>query len=219
MRNKYFNCNFRIPMKLQVFAEGGDGGAGGSGGSEGTEGNEPMSFDDFLKGEGNQAEFDRRLREAVSTAVAEEQKKWQIITDDKVSEAEKLAKMTREEKDRYMRKKQEKNLAEREANITRRELMAEAKNTLAEKNLPVSLAEMLNYKDADSCNKSIATVEKAFQEAVQSAVEERLKGGKPPKKAPEGQEITKEQYSKMGYAERLKLKTENPELYKRLIGN
>ena len=30
--------------------------------------------------------------------------------------------------------------------------------------------------------------------------------------------ITKEMYSKMGYAERLKLKTENPELYKQLSG-
>ena len=30
--------------------------------------------------------------------------------------------------------------------------------------------------------------------------------------------ITKEMYSKMGYAERLKLKTENPDLYKQLSG-
>ena len=61
--------------------------------------------------------------------------------------------------------------------------MAEAKNTLAEKKLPVGLAEVLNYADADSCNKSMAAVEKAFQEAVQAAVEEKLKGGTPPKKA------------------------------------
>ena len=30
--------------------------------------------------------------------------------------------------------------------------------------------------------------------------------------------ITKEMYSKMGYTERLKLKTENPDLYKQLSG-
>lgn len=219
MRKKYFNCNCRIPMNIQLFAEGGDGGDGGGGtGGEGSSGSEPPSFDDFLKEKGNKEEFDRRVQAAVSTAVKNAQEKWQLITDDKVSEAEKLAKMTQEEKDRYMRKKQEKELADREAKVTRRELMAEAKNTLTEKNLPVSLAEVLNYTDADSCNKSITAVEKAFQEAVQAAVEERLKGGKPPKKAPEGQTITKEQYSKMGYAERLKLKTENPELYRQLSG-
>ena len=96
--------------------------------------------------------------------------------------------------------------------------MAEAKNTLAEKNLPVSLAEVLNYTDADSCSKSISAVEKAFQQAVEEAVNERLKGGKPPKKAPDQVTVTKEMYAKMGYAERLKLKTENPELYKQLSG-
>ena len=106
-------------------------------------------------------------------------------------------------------------MTDREAAITRKELMAEAKNTLAEKKLPVGLAEVLNYADADSCNKSITAVEKVFQQAVEVAVNERLKGGKPPKKAPEN-EVTREEYSKMGYEDRLKLKTENLELYRQL---
>ena len=67
--------------------------------------------------------------------------------------------------------------------ITLEELMAEAKNTLTEKKLPLGLAEILNYTDAESCKSSMAAVEKAFQEAVEAAVEEKLKGGKPPKKA------------------------------------
>ena len=66
--------------------------------------------------------------------------------------------------------------------------MAEAKNTLAEKKLPVGLAEVLNYADADSCSKSIAAVEKAFNEAVEAGVQERLKGSTPPKKASGNQE-------------------------------
>ena len=115
------------------------------------------------------------------------------------------------------KQKKEKELSDREAVITRKELMAEAKNTLVEKKLPVSLAEVLNYADADTCNKSISAVEKAFQEAVEAAVNERLKGGTPPKKAPQ-ENVTKETYAKMGYTERLKLKTENPELYKQLAG-
>lgn len=183
--------NLRIPLKLQFFAEGGEGdgaGAGGNGGGTGGEGGagggEHMSFDDFLKGEGNQAEFDRRVQKAVKTAVTNAQEKWQALTDDKLSEAEKLAKMTKEEKAQYMQQKKEKELSDREAAITRKELMAEAKNTLAEKKLPAGLADVLNYADAESCNNSIAAVEKAFQSAVQSAVEERLKGGKPPKAVP-----------------------------------
>lgn len=171
-------------LNLQLFAEDPGNGGGADGGNGGGSGGEPMSFDDFLKGEGNQAEFDRRVQKAVTTAVKNAQEKWKTITDDKLSEAEKLAKMTKEEKAQYMQQKKEKELSDREAAITRKELMAEAKNTLAGKNLPQELAEMLNYADAECCNKSIAAVEKAFQSAVQKAVEERLKGKDPMKKAP-----------------------------------
>lgn len=144
----------------------------------------PQSFDDILKNKDYQAEFDRRVQKALGAA----KEKWELLMDDKLSEADKLAKMNKEEKAEYLRQKQEKELKDREAAITRRELMAEAKNKLAEKKLPVGLAEVLNYVDADSCSKSIDAVEKAFQEAVQAAVEEKLKGGTPPKKAPSGGE-------------------------------
>jgi len=193
-------------MNLQFFAESGDtagadqgegGGAensnesasGDQGNTEGA-GKELKSFDDLLQNKDYQAEFDRRVQKALGTA----KEKWTALIDDKLSEADKLAKMNKEEKAEYLRQKQEKELKDREAAITRRELMAEAKNTLAEKKLPVGLAEVLNYADADSCNKSMAAVEKAFQEAVQAAVEEKLKGGTPPKKAPsdEGKDLAKQ---------------------------
>lgn len=195
MRNRLVKAMCRVPMNLQLFAEGGDGagaGEGGNGGgadeggNAGSEGEDnPPSFDDFLKTGGNQAEFDRRVQKAVNTAVTNAQQKWQALTDDKLSEAEKLAKMTKEEKAQYMQQKKEKELADREAAVTRSELMAEAKNTLSDDGLPVELAEVLNYTDADSCKKSMETVKKAFQTAVEKAVDEKLKGGKPLKKVPE----------------------------------
>lgn len=181
----------KLPMNLQFFAEG--DGAGSEEGDGSGSGTEAMSFDDFLKGDGNQAEFDRRMSEAIETAVKNAQDKWQLMTDDKVSEAEKLAKMNKEEKAAYMLQKEKNELSAREAAVTKKELMAEAKGTLAEKKLPVELAEILDYKDADACKKSIGTVEKAFQDAVQAAVEQRLKGGEPPKKAPEeGDDLAKQ---------------------------
>lgn len=61
-------------------------------------------------------------------------------------------------------------------------------------------------------------MEKAFQQAVEAAVNDRLKGGKPLKKAPEEDIPTKEEYAKMGYAQRLELKTKHPELYRQLSG-
>lgn len=196
MRNRIVKAFCKVPMNLQLFAEGGDGagadggnggGSGeGAGGEGGTGGDTPPSFDDFLKTGGNQAEFDRRVQKAVNTAVTKAQEKWQALADDKLSEAEKLAKMTKEEKAQYMQQKREKELTDREAAITRKELMAEAKNTLASDGLPQELAEVLNYSDADTCKKSMEKVKEVFQRAVETAVEEKLKGGKPPKKASGG---------------------------------
>lgn len=205
MRNKVFKalttCRCAIPMNLQVFAEGGDPGNGGDpengGGSGGTGdgGSTPQSFDDFLKTGENQSEFDRRVQEAVNTAVKDAQEKWKALTDDKLSEAERLAKMTEDEKKEYLQNKKEKDLAAREAEVTKKELMAEAKNTLSSDGLPQELAEVLDYTDADTCKKSMDTVKKAFQKAVEAAVEEKLKGGKTPKKATEtkDEDILKQQ--------------------------
>ena len=60
MKNKVFKAFCKVPMNLQLFAEGDgagtgdDGGNGGGAGGAGEEGNEPQSFDDFLKTGGNQ---------------------------------------------------------------------------------------------------------------------------------------------------------------------
>lgn len=96
------NRTWRIPMSnLQLFTEpGGDGGGanGGNGAGAGAGnngGNETLSFEEFLALEGNQAEFDRRVQKAVNTAVTNAQTKWKALTDDKLSEAEKLAQIIR----------------------------------------------------------------------------------------------------------------------------
>jgi hypothetical protein len=184
------NENTMIPMELQLFAEDAtgneDGGAAetaedtNTDNTEGQQQEDPKTFDDLLGNKEYQAEFDRRVQKALET----QRSKLEVLFDEKATEAEKLAKMSEKEKAQYQQQKQEKALAERENAITRRELAAEAKNTLAEKKLPVSLAEVLNYSNADACKQSIEAVEKAFKEAVEASVEERLKGDKPPKKAP-----------------------------------
>lgn len=197
IKNRAEHRSVKFKMNLKLFGyegdgagAGGDGGGTGDGGQGGTGGEQKKSFDDILADKDYQAEFDRRMQQGINTAVTKAKEKWEILTDDKVSEAEKLAKMNKDEKAQYMQQKKEKELADREANIVKKELMAEAKNTLAEKNLPAELADILNYTDADSCKKSIERVESAFQKAVEAGVQERLKGDKPIKKAPDGNDMS-----------------------------
>lgn len=145
-------------------------------------------------------------------------KNWKKKADEEVEEAKKLAKMNAEEKAKYEREQRDKELAEREAAITKRELTATAKETLADKGLPIELSAVLDYSNAEACNESIAAVEKAFMSAVNKAVEQRLKGSAPIEKAPENQGISTQEFRKMTIAQRTELKQTNPELYEQLKG-
>lgn len=178
--------NQSMKYNLQFFAADGAGadGGNGEGQGEGTESdngdNQPISFDDFLKDGKNQSEFDKRVAKAIETAKS----KWQADYEQKIEEAKteaaKLAKMNAEQKAQYEQEKRLKELEAREKEITVRELKAVALETLAEKGLPKELAEILNYNDADSCKKSIESVEKAFQSAVEKAVNDKLRGSGAP---------------------------------------
>ena len=137
-------------------AAGGEGAAGqGAEGGTGQAAGSPVSFDDFLKDPKNQAEFDRRVGKALETSRSKMQAELNTKVQEAVTEAEKMAKMNAEQKAQYEREKKEKEIADREAALTKRELTATAKEQLAEKGLPVSLAAVLNYSNAEECSASI----------------------------------------------------------------
>lgn len=142
---------------------------------------ETKTFDDVLKDKTYQSEFDKRVAKALETAKGKWETEKATELENAKTEAQKLAKMNAEQKAKYEEDKRLAELDKREKDITTRELKATAYETLAEKGLPKSLAEVLNYTDAESCNKSIEAVEKAFQSAVEKAVNEKLRGGNPPK--------------------------------------
>ena len=175
-----------IKMNLQLMADTGAGGGSpsqtdggtntdtgaGEGSNTGATENNTPSFDDVLgQNRAYKAEYDKRVKEALQAAQTE----WETQQQEKITEAEKLKKMNADEKT--------KELDKREKDITTRELKAQAYETLAEKNLPKELIDTLNFSDAEACNASIEAVEKAFQNAVKKAVDDRLKGSKPVKPA------------------------------------
>jgi hypothetical protein len=172
-----------LHISMQYFAEPDAAGqsdqSGADAGTDTDAGNaadkEP-TFDDVLRNKAYQSEFDKRVGKALDTA----KQKWEADAKAQADEAAKLAKMKADEKAEYERQKREKELSDREAAVVRRELHAEAVTQLAEKGLPAELADILDLTGADACRKSMETVEKAFNSAVEKAVNDKLKG-KPPK--------------------------------------
>lgn len=149
---------------LQLFAEGegdgsgaGDGNEDGAGAGSGDNGNE-VSFDDFLKEGDNQAEYDRRIQKAVNAAVTRAQEKWKALTDDKLSEAEKLAKMTKEEKAEYKQRQLEKELADLKRQNAVTEMAKTARKMLADEEINIP-DELLGHLVSDNAEDTKTTVE------------------------------------------------------------
>lgn len=164
-------------------AEGGNGeGAGES--NQGSEGGE-KSFDDLLKDKKYQSEFDKKVAKALETAKGKWETDYQTKIEEAKTEAQKLAKMNADQKAEYEQQKKLDELAKREKDITTRELKTQAYETLAEKGIlgetAKEITEVLNYNDAETCSKSIDAIVKAVNSGIERGVNEKLRGGQPPK--------------------------------------
>lgn len=130
----------------------------------------PVTFDDFLKDGKNQAEFDKRVQKAIETAKG----KWQKINDAKKSEAEKIAKMNKEQKLEYKAKKEKENIL---AELNAYKLKEQALSIASEKGLEVSLLDLIDFKTvtAEKLKENIDNLSNIFNKVLERTVNQRLK--------------------------------------------
>lgn len=90
--------------------------------------------------------------------------------------------------------------------------------TTADGKIPKDLVGYLLGEDEETTTANIQKVAELFENHVSSKVEEKFKqNSREPHKGGGGEnEITKEEFMKMGYQDRVKIATESPELYKKL---
>jgi hypothetical protein len=184
-----------LPLDLQLFAgEGGAGaGSGASGAGEGGTGSGTGQGGEGGAGAGSatgtelpktleelqkliQSEGDKRVTGALKTA----QEKWEADFKTKLelekAEAQKLAGLSAADKEKALLEKSKKDIEDRERAIAQKELKLETINILNEKKLPITLADFLLADDAEKTKSNVDTFEKAFREAIEAGVNERLKG-------------------------------------------
>lgn len=165
-----------------------------------------------------QSETDKRVRQALKTA----QEKWRAEYDEKLKaekdEAAKLAKMSAEERAEAERQKERERFEQERAQYQREKLEFETSRQLIDKKLSPKFASFLAQGDAETTKSNIEAFEKEFNAAVQKGIEEQLKGKTPKTGAAVSAGITKEQFDKMSYSERVKLYNENKSEYEKLIG-
>lgn len=115
------------------------------------------SFDELLQDKEYQSAFDKKIAQSLQTAKA----KWEEDSKTKMAEAEKLAKMDKEEKARYKEKQLEKKIAEYEARENARTLKDEAINIATQKEIPIAYLDLFKFENmnAEDVKSAIETIE------------------------------------------------------------
>lgn len=204
----------RLFMALQMFAEdpaGTDPAGTDPAGGQDPEGADPAGTDP--KNEPEKKYTDEDVNRIIDRKFAE----WEKKQSKAKSEAEKLAGMNAEQKEKYENEQLKKQVEELLRKDALGKMATVARGMLGEKNISVSddLIEMLISDDAEKTKSSVDSFINAFQSAVEKAVKDALKGN-PPKKTSEPASITKEQIMKVkDPLERQKLIAEHMDLFQK----
>ena len=208
----------RLFMALQMFA--GDPAGTDPAGNDPAGGQDPAGADPKATEPKNEPEkkyTDEDVDRIINQKFAQKFSEWEKKQSKAKDEAEKLAGMNAEQKEKYENEQLKKQVQELLRKDALGKMATVARGMLGEKNISVSddLIEMLISDDAEKTKSSVDSFITAFQSAVEKAVKDALKGN-PPKKTSEPASITKEQIMKVkDQLERQKLINEHMDLFQK----
>ncbi len=123
-----------------------------------------------------ESETDKRVEQALQT----HREKWQKEEKKKIekarADAERLAKLSQEEREKEQLKQKEEEYNQKERDLHQREMKLAAIDILAEEKLPVTFADQLIGDSVDDTYDRITKFKKAWNDAVEDEVKDRLKG-------------------------------------------
>ena len=93
-----------------------------------------------------------------------------------VEEEKRLGKLSEEERKKEVQEKRLKDIEKREQALLFKEKLAEVKEDLIKRNLPVIFAEYMICESADKTLQKITEFENAFKKAVEDEVNKKIKG-------------------------------------------
>ena len=197
---------------LQLFAE-----EGGASGSEAQEPANPEKKTNEAEEKENEPKPDKKYSDDdVDKILNKKFAEWEKKKQKEVDEAKKLADMNAKEKAEYERDKLQKELDELKRKDSLSEMTKTARKMLSDEGVSVSddVLSMIVSTDAEKTKAAVDAFGKAFKEAVDAAVKEKLKGNPPKKGTGGGASMTKEQILAIKDNEaRQKAMLENRELF------
>ena len=121
-----------------------------------------------------------QINEIISNKVKHLDKKYEerlreVINQER-TEAERLAKLTAEEKEKELVSKYKAEIEAKEKALRKRELHLDATTLLNEKQLPIDLANFVIGDDIEITKTNIDKLEKMYKRAIEKGINEKLKG-------------------------------------------
>lgn len=153
------------------------------------------------------------INKIIAKTIAKERKR----AEEEKTEAEKLAKMTAEERAKAEFEREKAKFEEERQAYLREKLELQVAKELTDNNLPGEFSKYLTGKDAESSKENIKEFTELFNNALEKLVTERLKGQTPSGgKSGQTSSVSKEQFKKMSILERQKLYERDRELFEQL---
>lgn len=152
----------------------------------------------------------------ISKRLQRERKDIEAKIEAERKEAEELAKLSEQEKQKKLFEKQVKEFEETKRAFENEKLLNETSKQLAAKNLPIEFAEMLKGNDAETTFENIKMFEVKFNEALERMVNERLKGSTPKTATIKTSQDNPYSKSSWNLTKQMELEMNNPALAKQL---
>lgn len=151
--------------------------------------NQPVDYDVLMETDTRFSSWiEKHTKKAVESAVQEAGRKWRVMHDNSLSEAERLRNMTAEEQAEYYRKKFEDAEASQQRKENARKLEGETASLFSESGIPNEFLPLFNFETAtaESVKSQIGILSKfefypkgTFEQKVQEALNQKLQQ-KPP---------------------------------------
>lgn len=164
-----------------------------------------------------QSELDKLVDTRIDKALNKAKSKWEKEAEDRIEkakdEAARLAKLSKDEREKEEQARREKELADRERNIRMAELKIETRTQLSENGLPESFCDLVLAEDAEQIQANITNLRKVFDSAVEKEVNKRLSQDTPKKGTNSSSMTAQEIMAITDTAERQRLIAENKNLF------
>ena len=154
------------------------------------------------------------LDSIIEKRLAKERKKYEAKLKEEVNQAERMAQMSEAEKQEALFQKRVKELEEREEAFNQQQkalqhdkMLNETKNQLVGRGLPLDFADKLMAETAEGTLANIDAFEAQWQNAINNAVDSRIKGSTPT--TPLAKNKPNKDVSKMSFSEFAEYKKNN----------